>query len=432
MQENVSLESGLTISTELRLSGVAVPPTAPSRLAVRLKVTGHRVLNRIQQSAATLIRLFPWSWQALGLPSNRVRSLKNWIEQRRQGLEWLHRCKGPYYEALQGPIAVSRRRPRTVEGTDIHRAFTVERYHAHDEVFLARIPDAHILGPSGVVIAPDGGIVEESTWSWGWLERDRVLVSCKLPRAVRLEGIYYTIASLFSEGYAHWLLDVLPRLYALDRLPTDETRIVVSGPLNKWQRESLAIMGLDLARLVVLGSQHLQVDVLYFPSYFGGPGNPHPLACQWLRDRMLKQLEPRDSGRRLYISRRGARRRVINEHELEPILKDYGFEIIETELMSLQQQILLFGAADVIVGPHGAGMSNILWAPPDCKILELFGANCVRAMYYALADVLNQSYWYLIGDSAESPVDMHQDDGFYDMSVSPTSLAKSLAFILKS
>lgn len=378
------------------------------------------------------IRVLPLSWKVLGLPSKRIRSLKIWAEERRQMLEWLHRCKGPYYEALESPTAISRRRPGTVEGGESHRAFTVERYHVHDEVFLARIPDAHILGPSGVVITPDGGIVEESTWSWGWLERDRALASWKLPRAVRREGIYYTIASLSSEGYAHWLLDVLPRLYALDRVPADETQIVVSRPLNSWQRESLAMMGLDQAQFVTLDCQHLQVDVLYFPSYLGGPGNPHPLACQWLRDKLLVARNPESQRRRLYVSRRRAgRRRIVNEIELEHILSQYDFEIIETENLSFRDEVELFSEAEAIVGVHGAGMTNALFAPPKCKVLEIFDPNHMAVNNYALTDVLHQEYWYLIGQSANASQVQHQTTGHDDVYVPVADFARSLAALLK-
>jgi capsular polysaccharide biosynthesis protein len=94
-----------------------------------------------------------------------------------------------------------------------------------------------------VVIGPGGAIFEESTWAGWWLERDRALASLKLPQVEKLEGSCYTIASLWSEGYWHWMLEALPRLFALEILPIDNVRLIVSDSLNRWRRESLDLIG---------------------------------------------------------------------------------------------------------------------------------------------------------------------------------------------
>lgn len=359
--------------------------------------------------------------------------MRQWIDKRRQSLDWMQRFKGPYYELFQPPVAISRRPPLCASSDKIHPAFSVERYHIQNEVFLARIPDARILGPSGVVVTPDGGAVEESTWVMGWLERDRLFKSWKLPRPVTQHGHYYTIASLYSYGYAHWILDALPRLFGLERLPADEIQTIVSEPLKSWQKESLAMLGLDNMKLIALDHRHLQLDVLYFPSYVGGPGNPHPWACQWLRSYLLKGCEPGRSRRRIYITRRLAeRRRIANEDELEPILSKNGFEIIEAERLSFREQVCLFSQAEAVVALHGAGLTNLLFAPPGCKVLEIFDPNHMKVMYYALADVLDQRYWYIVGQAAGLTNLHHQITGHDDVYVPPSDFAQSLTAILQS
>ncbi|MGL5075704.1 MAG: glycosyltransferase family 61 protein, partial [Waterburya sp.] len=58
---------------------------------------------------------------------------------------------------------------------------------------------------------------------------------------------------------------------------------------------------------------------------------------------------------------------------LEPL----GFAIYILEEMSYLEQVKLFAQAQVIVAPHGAGLTNLIFADHPI-ILELFGAYVGR------------------------------------------------------
>ncbi len=92
----------------------------------------------------------------------------------------------------------------------------------------------------------------------------------------------------------------------------------------------------------------------------------------------------------------------MNEQELEPILIDHGFEVIEAENLSFAAQVCLFSQAEVVAGPHGAGLTNILFAPEGCKVLELFQPSYILASTYKIATCLDQEYWFLVGSAAEA------------------------------
>jgi hypothetical protein len=388
-------------------------------------------MNLTQRAVAKALRALPGSWRFLGLPSQRIRSLKEWIAGQRSTLDWMEKCKGPHYQVLFEPLTITRRAPRTVDGRPHHHAFSRERYHAHNEVYLARLPRGRVLGPHGTVITQDGGIVEESSWGMGWLERDRSLTAIRLPRPEFRTGSYF-IPARFS-GFADWVLDTLPRFYALTHLPHDEVRIVVNEPLNSWQRESLELLGVDLSRIETLEKKYLEAEVLYFPSFVGDPGNEHPAGMRWVRETLLGKYVPPRRDRRLYISRRKAlRRRVTNESELEPLLRDHGFEIVDAELLSFREQIQTMNQAEAIVSLHGAGLSNILFAPPGCKILEIFDPHHVMVMYWALADLLDQEYWYYIAQRTGISAEQHQATGHDDIIVPAADLAQSLERMLRS
>jgi capsular polysaccharide biosynthesis protein len=58
-----------------------------------------------------------------------------------------------------------------------------------------------------------------------------------------------------------------------------------------------------------------------------------------------------------------------------------------------------FAEAEYIVGPHGAGLTNLAFAPPGAAVVELFAGDYVNECFWALAcTVEGLRYRYLVGD----------------------------------
>lgn len=350
---------------------------------------------RVRSVSRTLLNLTPFIREALWLPRRQVHSLFEWIQVQRQGSNWWDRCWGPYYEAITPARAeIGFLLPLCVLPGQKPEKREAQRYHVYGEVFLAGIPGGRVLGPNGVVITPDGGIVEESAWCDGWLETDRAMTALRLPKPEKLSGHYFFLGGDLIRGYAHWIFDALPRLMMLERLKSDDLKLIVFGDLNRWQQDSLEIMGFDHYQREALGNRYIECEFLHFPSAVGKPGNTSPLALSFLREKLMRKDTVGVADKRLYVTRRKAgRRHVVNEEELTPILEAHGFEIVETEHLSFRQQIDLFARAEMVIGPHGAGLSNLAFAPSECRVLELFSPTCFRWMYYYLAAARGQRYW---------------------------------------
>jgi len=112
----------------------------------------------------------------------------------------------------------------------------------------------------------------------------------------------------------------------------------------------------------------------------------------------------------LYISRKGSRR-ISNEMQLVAELQSYvdsrNQRIISQEgaaesdsqglLLPLElvvfngdpsvvDTVRLFNRARVIIGAHGAGLANMLWANPSASIIELaFSATSYFGLYWGIA-----------------------------------------------
>ena len=102
--------------------------------------------------------------------------------------------------------------------------------------------------------------------------------------------------------------------------------------------------------------------------------------------------------RRLYISREDATsRRIINEKDLVKELVLHGFEVVTLSGMSFAHQVRLFNEAEIIVGPHGAGFTNAVFAQPGATLIELLSPNWMHGCFWALASACGHRYGFMIG-----------------------------------
>ena len=73
---------------------------------------------------------------------------------------------------------------------------------------------------------------------------------------------------------------------------------------------------------------------------------------------------------RIYVSRKLAgKRHLSNEDEFLPLLKKYKFRKVYLEKMTIIEQVDLFRKASHVIAAHGAGLTNILFAPADDRML---------------------------------------------------------------
>lgn len=94
--------------------------------------------------------------------------------------------------------------------------------------------------------------------------------------------------------------------------------------------------------------------------------------------------------RRLYVSRKCTDKRYFdNEEKVAAFLKGYGFERVYMEEYSVKEQAILFAEAEVIVGQHGAALTNFIFCAPNTKVLELMHPNFFTPCFWEIA-VYNQ------------------------------------------
>ena len=103
--------------------------------------------------------------------------------------------------------------------------------------------------------------------------------------------------------------------------------------------------------------------------------------------------------REFYVSRDDAKIRFVsNELELNPVLKEFGFETLLMGKFSLADQINIFRSADFILGPHGAAFTNLAFSKPGTKFIEFFSNGHYSPSYNRFCAIRGLSYGFLVGE----------------------------------
>ncbi len=134
-------------------------------------------------------------------------------------------------------------------------------------------------------------------------------------------------------------------------------------------------------------------------------------ACEFLRGKFLPRevaVNVRPNGHeRLYISRRKAKhRKVINDGDIEPYLQSLGFEPVLLESLTVAEQALAFQAAKIVVAPHGAGLTNLVFCRPDTVVIEIFSPSYINCCYWALSNWIGARYCFLLGSGEREREDL--------------------------
>ncbi len=209
-------------------------------------------------------------------------------------------------------------------------------------------------------------------------------------RTTHIDCVALPVCGPGLPNYGHFLYDGLCVAWLHAQLLAGRPLRVVGQPLQPWQREILAAVGLERHYLEVtdsvvfrklLTTTLLSLHVSY-PTGFARP------MFDMLRFRFGVAGPAR---RRLFFSRAGdvTRRVLRNRAEIEARMVELGFEVVRPERLSFRDQVRLMGEAAFVAGESGAAMANLGFCPPGTRVLEIqpdrFVEGWTRGMCFQFA-----------------------------------------------
>ncbi|EKX43942.1 hypothetical protein GUITHDRAFT_72693 [Guillardia theta CCMP2712] len=209
-----------------------------------------------------------------------------------------------------------------------------------------------------------------------------------------------TISHYWGEGYYHFFGENLVRLpMAIEYLSSirEKSYMVHVKTKNQFTQSALALLGISSSRLVdgLVGAKTLYIPE---PTPCGTPSAP---ALRLMRMSLLRaalggqdpeQAERRESNNKcvvMVVQRRKASRSISNHEELVKALRE-GLEGCEVRVHDgkgeVREQLMQFRQAKIVVGPHGAGLSNMIACRVGTVVVEFLPAEKhVNVCYMAMA-----------------------------------------------
>jgi Glycosyltransferase 61 len=106
----------------------------------------------------------------------------------------------------------------------------------------------------------------------------------------------------------------------------------------------------------------------------------------------------KETVKRLYISRGDAdRRRIVNEADLIMALEGRGFVSVQLANIPPEQQVGLFRSAEVVVAPHGMGLTHIAMGKTLGRVIEIFHPEAGTDAYGFIARSAGMDYTPIFG-----------------------------------
>lgn len=391
------------------ISGSAAPASAaslrPSRPAaksswkylkpqsIRLAKQAQKALRIARVHAASTLRALPVVRDSLHLPRNDVHPVRS------------SPGEGVRIRVVSPEDTFVRALPFMPGEAETHDLFVREQRGRTHATFVAELHRGRLWTfYGGSVFTREGRLIPSlSKDVWG-PRLHSAFARTRLPKPEWLPGRTLSLITPEAAGnYHHWMMDLLPRIGMLQRAGyslSEFDRVLLKCRGLPFQKETLRRAGLDERKIVLVGdNQHLEAETLIVPALHMEDMRVNADDTRFVRQLFLpEEPAPGAAWRRLYVGRSDAAyRRVINKPDIRPILDRYGFEEVTMSKLTVEEGARLFSEAAIVAGPNGSALANVLFAHPDCRVIEFFAPGWVVPYNWMIGANLGLSYTVLIG-----------------------------------
>ncbi len=309
---------------------------------------------------------------------------------------------------------------------------------------------AKVLLPHGVIINGNE-ILEESLWmsklnrssyaeakkdfGWKWLV-DKSATNFDLHVSGRVLICYSNTAS----NYFHWHFEILAKLWEyIAKFSLENIDYVYTGCFseNSFKFKSLIAIGVPREKILNDISSSFSADTIVYPllnsevdipllQRMKPSGGIHHKGwsksfCLEFPEYVRRNISSFSDvkSKKLFVNRiENGNRKIINESEVKDFLISSGFEEIDPGMVDYETQVEKFSQASIVVGIHGAGLTNTIYCRDNVNVVELIPNDYEDVGYRMLCQIKNMAY---IPIYCDQPVKIKEhpknDDIFVDLKI---------------
>lgn len=303
--------------------------------------------------------------------------------------------------------------------------------------YTAKFSQPIVSPKNGLLMAQDGSLWTESKYLVDQESVSEFLIRNKSENLQGLgvanvgEGVLLRNGG--SHNYFHWHINCLPVVLELRDYVKEKNICFILDNLSEWQKQSLKYLGVEVEIVRELGDVIVKCKELVYSSRLARNSNtPRTDLAKIFREIQSKHIPSiKQKNELIFISRNDVygRRTLTNENVLIKKLQAYGFEVLTPGLLSYDEQIDVFSSAKVIIASHGAGLVNMVWAKPNCVVIELFSPKYINNCFWRLSQIIGHRYVYIIGEIEQDEDLDHNKTPFY---ISIEAVEKAILYFLTS
>lgn len=325
-----------------------------------------------------------------------IRSFDDWINESIPS-----QMKGSWSKCIVPEETVRLNKPKIVNKTVNPLLQKNGEHLSFPSANLNFLKNGRIVNKSGLILSYDNKLFIDFTKNTK-NQSVREAFHSHIKKPLYKKGTYATICSDYSENYFHWMMEILPRMKMLEDEMEHIDYLIIPNDLKKFHKETLNHMGINSEKILeIKDGDHFLCEDLYVPSLPVRNAQIPTWVCDYLREKFSPTtiVEP---FRLVYLSREDAfYRNIVNEDEIIIYLRNRGFEIIQMSNLSLEEEIKICSEAKIIVSPHGAALTSIVFTQ-RCKILELMPPFRIKPVYWKIASQVGAEYYYIVGEGTDA------------------------------
>jgi len=264
--------------------------------------------------------------------------------------------------------------------------------HTFEPRYLISVKNAIVDTKIGMVFLGDkksGFRLLEFSSEW---PKESLTGNIVLPRESQIQTVEIASLGLPNINYFHLLTHWLGNTMELERLTNPILITPFSHTLSK------EIFALNNSRFVEATSRWIKVKNLSMINTTR-LGYLHPEDRSLISKRLAGEQSKVED---IYVSRRRSSRALPQEDIIEKILAKVGFKVVYCEELDLRSQIDLFSKARTILAPHGAGITNGLFAEAGTRVVEIMPSFRFNRCYEWQSSICNHQYSRIFYDEDSS------------------------------
>ena len=286
-------------------------------------------------------------------------------------------------------------------------------YDAPDIVFT-ELGDTIVAGNSFCVRSETLGVIRESLTLINGASWARLIPPGEKLVQVDNDEPVLVVGNLASRNYYHWTLQCFASFLVFRRLKGDDDFAAIMPGLNSFQAQLVSTADFYGRLFEIEKDEVISAHKGVYANLCGGAFAfaPHPAVMHEF-DALAARAEcERTFSRRIYVSRKDAdmKRGITNEAAVCDLMERHGFEIITPGELTIEEQMVAFRDAEIVAGPHGAGLTNLVYCSRGARVLELVQMSYFPGFYVRICQAKGLDYIGIINpdviarDEADQPV----------------------------